>query len=92
MFKLGKIYSGDTIDGVRLARRVAVGLAGTSTNLPVAAAWLKLADMNGEREAAARFADVWNDLSTAERASAQTVFERGVNAPCLWNEVIRQSR
>ena len=92
MFKLGKIYSGDTIDGVRLARRAAAGVSGTSTNLPVAAAWLKLAELNGERAAASRYTDVWSDMSAADRTNAQKVLERGMNAPCLWNEVIAPAR
>lgn len=91
MFKLGKIYSGDTIDGVRLARRVAAGVAGTSTNLPVAAVWLRLAEMNGESDATDRLADVWEDMSTDDRAAAQQIFNDGLNAPCVWNEVITAS-
>ncbi len=92
MFKLGKIYSGDTIDGIRLARRAAAGIAGTSTNFPVAAAWLRMAEANGERAAGARLADVWKDMSAADRAAAQRLFENGLGNQCLWNEVISSSR
>jgi TPR repeat protein len=92
MFKLGKIYSGDTIDGIRLARRAAAGVVGTSTNFPVAAAWLRLADMNGERAAGGRLADVWKDMSAADRTAAQRLFATGVSNQCLWNEVITSSR
>jgi TPR repeat protein len=92
MFKLGKIYSGDTIDGVRLARRAAAGVAGTSTNLPVAAAWFKLAEVNGERTATDRLADIWADMSANDRRASEKIFDKGLSAPCLWNEVIPVTR
>lgn len=88
MFKLGKIYSGDTIDGIRLARRAAAGVAGTSTNLPVAAAWFKLAEVHGEPNAANRLADIWAELSANDQRASEKIFEKGLSAPCLWNEVI----
>ncbi len=88
MFKLGKIYSGDVIDGVRVSRRVAQGVAGTSENLPVAWAWLQLAADRDEEDAAKRASKVWDKLNEAERAEAQEIYKKGVSAPCDWNEVI----
>ena len=88
MLKLGKIYSGDVIDGVRLQRRVLQGVAGTSTNLPVALAWLELADERGESGAADLAEEIREDLSEAEQSSASELYGEGLDAPCQWDEVI----
>lgn len=90
MLKLGKIYSGDVIDGVRVSRRVAQKLAGTSKNLPVAWAWLQLAADREEGNAAERASKVWEKLDEAERAEAQQTYEKELSASCQWGEVIGQ--
>ncbi len=88
MVKLGKIYSGDVIDGVRLSRRVAQGLAGSSTNLPVAWAWLQLAADRGEDDAEKRASGVWDDLNEDDQAHARQIYEQDLSAPCAWGDVI----
>ena len=92
MFKLGKIYSGDVVDGVRLIRRVAHGIAGTSENLTVAYVWLKQAADRGLKEATNRAARVWNDLATTERTMASRLLQDGLKAKCRWDEVIVKRR
>ena len=50
--KLGKIHSGDRIDGVRLLRRAVNAVAGSDkANLQIAAFWLTVAQKQGEEEA-----------------------------------------
>ncbi len=88
MLKLGKIYSGDVIDGVRVSRRVAQGIAGTSTNLPVAWAWLQMAADQEEDGAAARASKIWEKLDEAERSLAQEIYDKTLDAPCEWTAVI----
>ena len=47
-YELGKIYSGDTINGIRLLRRVVTAIRGdTITNNQVAYYWFKQAQLNG---------------------------------------------
>ncbi len=91
MLKLGKIYSGDVIDGVRVSRRVAQKLAGTSKNLPVAWAWLQMAADREEGDAAKRTSEIWEKLDEAGRASAQQIYQSSLDTPCDWDEVIGQS-
>lgn len=88
MLKLGKIYSGDVIDGVRVSRRVAQRVAGTSTNMTVAWAWLKLAADREEDNAAERAEKLWEKLDDNQRAEAQKTYEQGLEAPCDWAAVI----
>lgn len=87
MYQVGKILSSDVIDGVRLARRLVQGVAGTSENLPVAFGWLRAASANGVPEAKERAEDVWSDMSDDERA--QAVEFDGATTPdaCTWAEV-----
>ncbi len=87
MLKLGKIYSGDVIDGVRVSRRVAQGIAGTSKNLPVAWAWLQLAADRGEDNAAERASKIWEKLNETDQALAKQAYEQALDAPCEWAEV-----
>ncbi len=88
MLQLGKIYSGDVVDGVRLTRRVAQGIAGTSTNLPVAWAWLRLAADREEEDAAERAQKIWDKLDEDGRAAAQQIYDKGLDASCRWDAVI----
>ncbi len=88
MVMLGKIYSGDVIDGVRLSRRVIQGVAGTSTDIPVALTWFQLAMDRGETDAGDQAAGLWDDLSDAEKDRTRAVYALGLNAPCDWDDVI----
>ncbi len=89
MRKLGKIYSGDVIDGVRAMRRVAQGLAGTSTNNAVAYAWLTKAAQRGDADAAEEAADLWDDMNEYERSQAQAEIGKGLAGACRWHDAIK---
>ena len=90
MYKIGKIYSGDVIDGVRLGRRLVQGVAGTSENPPVAYVWLALAKKYGIKEADKRSKEVWVDMTDREREETRRLIKDAVNVPCNWEAVIRK--
>lgn len=87
MFKVGKILSGDVIDGIRLTRRVVQGVAGTSTNLPVAYGWLRAAAANGEADAQERADKLWIDMSDEERLASVQDEDAATPEACTWDEV-----
>jgi len=89
--KLGRIYAGDTVDGVRVMRRVAQQFTGTSRNRAIAYAWLRQAQANGNENARSRADSLWRDLTPAERAEATRIVESPQPIACQWDEVIRQS-
>jgi TPR repeat protein len=88
MYKIGKIYSGDVVEGVRLARRAASGVAGTSENHPVAYAWLAQAQARGVVDAAKRAQEVWAEMSAGERDDAMRLINAGLGATCRWEDAI----
>lgn len=87
MVKLGKIYSGDMVDGVRLPRRVMQGVVGKSTNLPVAVTWAQLAVQHGDSDAKELVSKLWEDMSSSEKNTANQLIAMEYNAPCQWNQV-----
>lgn len=89
--KLGEIYAGDVVSGVRLMRRVAQGLAGNSTNLPVAYAWLRRAEAAGQEDASEPAQALWHDLSRNQRSQAEAMAEGRQSLPCEWSSVIGTS-
>lgn len=86
--KLGEIYSGDTISGARVLRRVAAAAAGSTTNMPVAYAWLRRADFLGVAEARDPANEIWAELTAAERADAEAMATDRKPLPCEWSEVV----
>jgi len=92
MYKLGKIYSGDVIDGVRLARRVAQGVAGNSENHPVAYNWLVQAAARGEDDALPRANELWKGMSAAEQAETRRQVDAGLGGSCRWEDAILGKR
>ena len=86
MFKVGKILSGDVIDGVRAPRRVAQAIAGSSTNLPVAYGWLRAAEANGVAEAKDRADALWSKMSDQEREASGDDLNAEAPARCTWEE------
>lgn len=89
MVKLGKILSGDVIDGPRVVARASFGVFGKeSTNLPVAAAWLLQADDAGADDAKAIADALLEDAPEADQEEARRLHAMGLDAPCEWAEVI----
>lgn len=86
MLKVGQILSGDVVDGVRLARRVAHSVAGKSTNFPVAYGWLRAAEGHGVPDARERADALWSEMSEQERAASQEFVGATLPRACTWEE------
>jgi len=86
MLKVGRILSGDVVDGVRLARRVAHSVAGKSTNFPVAYGWLRAAEGHGVPEARDRADNLWSEMSEPERAASKEFEGASLPKACTWEE------
>ena len=86
--KLGEIYSGDTISGARVLRRVAAGVAGSTTNMTVAYAWLRRADSLNVVEARGPANEIWAELTAAERADGEAMALGRKELPCEWGAVV----
>jgi hypothetical protein len=92
MYKIGKIYSGDVVDGVRLARRLAQGVAGTSENHPVAYNWLVQAAARGEKDAKPLADKLWDGMEPAQQAETRKLVDEGLRAACRWEDAILSKR
>ncbi len=92
MFKIGEIYTGDVVDGVRLARRIAQEVAGTSENHPVAYAWFALATVYGIKEADPETATLWNAMSPEQKVETRKLVDAGLRATCRWEDAILSKR
>lgn len=90
-YKLGEIYAGDVVDGVRVLRRVAQKAAGSSTDRAIAYGWMRRAEILGVGEARAAGTDLWIRLSTAERAKAEAIVLGRSPLHCTWDEVFGRS-
>ena len=77
IYEIGKIYSGDVIDGVRLARRLAQGVAGTSKNHPVVYAWPVQAEICGEKDTKSPADELWDGMSPAQQAEMRKLVDAG---------------
>ena len=86
---LGEIYSGDVISGVRLARRVAQRVAGTSTDLAVAYSWFDRAAVAGQPDALTLANRVWQDVEPQDRQRTEDYVKGKTPLPCLWHEVFK---
>jgi len=86
MLKVGRILSGDVVDGVRLARRVAHRVAGNTTNLPVAYGWLRAAEGHGVPEARDRADALWSEMSEQERGAYEEFQSSALPKACTWEE------
>ena len=86
--KLGEIYSGDVVSGVRVLRRVAQKVAGSSTERAVAYAWMRRAETLGAKDAQKSASDLWADLAATERAEASAMVTGRKSLLCDWRDVI----
>lgn len=81
--KLGEIYSGDTISGVRILRRLASKISGANTSNAIAYAWFRKAQDYGIAEAQEKSDDLWKSLDKKMRAEARSYVSGEKNLPCL---------
>lgn len=85
MFKLGRIYSGDTVSGVRVIKRIAAAAA-APTNYPIAYAWFANAKAYGDKDASDEVTDTWQKMTAQQQEVAKMQTARGLNATCRWEE------
>lgn len=88
MFRLGQIYAGDIVDGARIIRRVANGVAGVPTNPPVAYYWFREAEKRGAKEAAAFADSLLDDFDPEQRAAADSYTDSTEAVSCSWDELV----
>lgn len=87
--RLGEIYSGNTVKGVRLAREATELVIGHSTNRAVAYGWMSRAAALNQPHAAQKRDEIWQSLSPAERERAQQMANGQAPLLCEWREVTR---
>ena len=88
-FRLGEIYFGTTVKGVRLAREAASLVAGQTTNRAVAYGWMSRAAALNQPEATQRRDEIWRKMSAAEREKAEQMAHGEAPLLCEWEEVGR---
>jgi len=86
--RLGEIYSGDLVSGVRVMRRVAEKVADPRKNLPVSYAWLKRAETLGVADAGKQSVKVWERMTPADQAAAAALASGQKPLACEWNQVM----
>ncbi|GHD40392.1 hypothetical protein GCM10017083_03620 [Thalassobaculum fulvum] len=90
-YKLGEIYAGDVVSGVRVLRRVAQKVAGNSTDRAVAYGWFRRAEVLGVDGARDSGSELWAALGADERRKAEALVLGRSPLPCAWDEVIGRS-
>ena len=88
-FRLGEIYSGTTVKGVRLAREATGLVTGHTTNRAVAYGWMGRAAMLNQPHAAQKRDEIWQAMNAAERERAQQMANGQAPLLCTWQEVGR---
>ncbi len=86
--EVGDIYSGDVVSGVRVLRRVAQKVAGSTTERATAYAWYRRAESVGASDARKRASDLWSDMDAAERRSAEALVLGRTPLRCRWDDVV----
>ena len=88
-FRLGEIYSGTTVKGVRLSREATGLVTGHMTSRPVAYGWMSRAAALNQPHAAQKRDEIWQNMSPAERERAQQMANGQAPLLCEWREVTR---
>ena len=88
-FRLGEIYSGTTVKGVRLAREATGLVTGHTTSRPVAYGWMSRAAALNQPHAAQRRDEIWQTMTAAERDKAQRMANGEAPLFCEWDDVGR---
>ena len=86
-FRLGEIYSGTTVKGVRLAREATGLVTGHTTNRAVAYGWMSRAAALNQPHAPQRRDEIWQNMSPAEREKARQMANGEAPLLCEWQEV-----
>jgi hypothetical protein len=88
MFRLGRIYDGDTVDGLRVGRRVAAAIADKPPHPDVAWVWFSLAADAGATDGAKRAERVQSRMSASDLDRTRLLRMANPAAmPCTQNQV-----
>lgn len=86
MQKLGQIFEGDQIDGVRLMRRAITAVSTVPQNRAAAHYWYARAGEAGKSDAANTADELYPSLTAAEKALLAAYQERPT-PPCDWTDL-----
>ncbi|MEM7399849.1 MAG: hypothetical protein AAF354_13045 [Pseudomonadota bacterium] len=86
MLKLGQIFEGDQVDGLRLMRRAMNAVTDTPQNLAAAYYWYTAAGYAGLEEAAGMAANLNAEMTAPEKAAAAG-YVSGTEPPCCWTDL-----
>ena len=86
MLKLGQIFEGDQVDGLRLMRRAMNAVTDTPKNIAAAYYWYAAAGNAGVTEAAGTADELFKGMSASERATARGYLSRD-KPPCSWADL-----
>jgi len=86
-FKIAQIYSGDTVSGVRVIRRISSKIVGKKSVPAVSYSWFLLAEKYGEKDARKHADSMWASLDEKEREEAREYVTGQKKLPCLWADV-----
>ena len=86
MQKLGQIFEGDQVDGLRLIRRAMNAVTDTPQNLAAAYYWYAAAGRAGVAEAAGIAADLNAEMTATEQLTTAGYLS-SQNPPCFWADL-----
>jgi TPR repeat protein len=86
-YRLGRLYSGNPVEGLDIQQRAKLLIAGAPKNNALALMWLTLAVQNGHRDAAQPLAELKRDMTAQERTAGETYLAEWQGAPCEWKQV-----
>lgn len=84
MVKLGKIFSGDQTDGLRLIRRAVNAVTGAPSNLGAASYWFDQAQKAGSEDGAEGGQELQEDMAPADETLAAQYMSGALPKPCDW--------
>jgi hypothetical protein len=88
MMKLGKIFSGDQTDGVRVMRRLVNAASGTPSNFGAAYFWYTRAAEAGNEDGAAAAIDLQQEkMSQDDKLLATGYLTEALAKPCDWESL-----
>lgn len=90
-YKLGEIYSGEVVSGIRVLRRVGRTGTGGGADRAVAYSWFRRAEVLGVDGARDAGSELWAALNADERGRAEALVLGHSPLPCTWEEVFGRS-
>jgi TPR repeat protein len=86
MVKLGQIFEGDQVDGLRLMRRAMNAVTDTPQNVAAAYYWYAAAGNAGVTESAGTADELFREMSVLDKETATWYLSR-TEPPCCWADL-----